>query len=463
MAKNTSKKWLWILSILSILLLITGLWAKKQGWIGKKILTKISVETASQRTIIETVSASGKIYPEIEVKISPDVSGEIVDLLIEEGDSVAAGQLLARVKPDMYNSMVEQAQATVNSSQANASNAAARIKQLEIQKAQQERDLKRLQQLYDDQVIARTELQTAETALLATQAEIEASKDLVSAARYNTAGASANLKEAKNNLSKTNIYAPMSGIISRLDVEKGERVVGTSQFQGTEMMRIANFKVMEVRVDVSENDIVKVKLGDTAIVEVDAYMGKKFKGIVTQIMNANASTAAAAVTSTTDQVTNYTVKIRLMKDTYQELMNKESSFPFRPGMSASAKIQTKTLRNILTVPIQSVATREITDSLKQQHTTTTLNSKAEDEEDMLEVVFVHDNGKVYQREVSIGIQDEQYIEVRQGLKAGEQVVSAPYRAITKTLKDSTAVEVVKKEDLFKTGDENKDEIKDVPE
>jgi len=255
----------------------------------------------------------------------------------------------------------------------------------------------------------------------------------------------------------------MSGIISRLDVEKGERVVGTSQFQGTEMMRIANFKVMEVRVDVSENDIVKVKLGDTAIVEVDAYMGKKFKGIVTQIMNANASTAAAAVTSTTDQVTNYTVKIRLMKDTYQELMNKESSFPFRPGMSASAKIQTKTLRNILTVPIQSVATREITDSLKQQHTTTTLNSKAEDEEDMLEVVFVHDNGKVYQREVSIGIQDEQYIEVRQGLKAGEQVVSAPYRAITKTLKDSTAVEVVKKEDLFKTGDENKDEIKDVPE
>ncbi|MCB0515990.1 MAG: efflux RND transporter periplasmic adaptor subunit [Chitinophagales bacterium] len=436
MASKSSNRLIVILLIIAALLIVGVIVAKKMGFINTTKPTKVSTEATSRRTIIELVSGSGKIQPEVEVKISPDVSGEIVELLVEEGDSVKKGQRLARIKPDMYNSLVEQAEAAVNSAKANAANAQARIKQLEVQRDQQQRDLERNRQLNREGLLSQVELQNSETLYQSTLMEIDAAKESTKAANFNINSAQANLKEANNNLGKTTLYAPMSGIISRLNVKEGERVVGTSQFEGTEMLRIADYANMEVRVDVSENDIIKVSEGDTAMVEVDAYLDKKFVGIVTQISNTNNSTASLA--ASTDQLTNYTVKIRLLKSSYADLLQNGKSFPFRPEMSASADIQTLTLRNIITVPIESVTLKVAEDSLQSAQ-----NMAKQ------EIVFVESNGIVLEQNVVSGIQDDNYIEIKKGLEEGKMVVTAPYRAITKFLKDSTAVEVVSKEELFK--------------
>jgi len=455
-AKKRSTRIPTIISVILTLITLVAGYAYSKGWFKKDDTIKIATEKAEYRKIIETITASGKIYPVVEVNIAPDVSGEIIDLLVEEGDSVTKGQLLARINPDTYQAMVEQGEATVNASQSNEANASARIeqgqaaiKQLQVQLENTKRTLARNQQLFKEGVIAKADLETTETAvqqieaqIKGAQADLKALSQTVQGASYNTQSTKASLKQARDNLNRTNVYAPMSGIISKLNVKKGERVVGTSQFAGTEMLRIADFKAMETRVDVSENDIVHVHLNDTAYIEVDAYPDRKFIGLVTQIAS---SANSSALSAATDQITNFTVKIQLMPSSYMDLL-KKNTLPFRPGMSCSADIQTKTIPKTLCVPIQAVTTRE--DSLKkhqlQQETANTTTNA------LKELVFVwQSDNTVLSREVSVGIQDETYIEVLSGLKEGEEIVAAPYKAISKDLKDSLKVEKVSKEILYK--------------
>ncbi len=427
-----------IFPLILILLFAGFYYAKQQGMVGKRTYTKIAAEPVKKRTIIETVAASGKLYPETEVKVTPDVSGEIIYLNVVEGDSVRQGELIARIQPDLQESLVEQAEAAVNTAKSNIKNLEARVSQVDIQIEKARVDYNRTKKLFDEEVISLVELQNAEAALRNLEAEKVASIKSIEGAVFNVESAEAGFRESKKNLAKTNIYAPISGIVSTINVEKGERVVGTSQFEGTEMMRISNYSNFEVQVEVSENDIIKVKEGDTAIVEIDAYFDREFLGVVKQISNAQAGGALASLS--TDQVTNYTVKIILLQSSYKDLMDKaRNSFIFRPGMSASVEIQTKKLNGVLTVPIQSVTIRQLADSLK----------KDENQEEMLEVVFVYNEGKVEQRTVKTAEQDDTYILISEGLENGEEIVNAPYRAISKQLKHDMEVEKVEKKDLFK--------------
>ena len=442
MAKRSASKTLsTILLILIPLVVIGAVVAKKQGFIDKKALIKVATDKVEKHTIIETVSASGKIYPELEVKITPDVSGEVVRLNIQEGDSVKAGQLLAKIDPEVYVSFVDRAEATVKSAKSNLANTKARSLQAKVQMQNAERVYNRNKKLYGDKLLSQAEYENAEAQFQSAKAEYQAALKSIEGGEYNIESSEASFREAKDNLRKTNIYAPISGVVSRVNIEKGERVVGTSQFAGTEIIRIANFNDIEARVDVSENDILRVSLGDTAIVEVDAYIDRKFKGVVTQI--ANSANMDSQIS--TDQITNFTVQIRLLPDSYSDLSQK-IQFPFRPGMSASVDIQTHKIPNTLTVPIQSVTAREIPDSLKT-------NLSKEEAEELQELVFVYADGKVKSSKVTTGIQDENYIQILSGLEEGMEVVSAPYRTITKKLENDMKVDKVEKEDLFKKDDD----------
>lgn len=447
--KQKNNTLLYTLLVLTTLGIIGAIIGKQKGWIGKKSLIKIATETASKRTIIETVSATGKIYPEVELKIAADISGEVVELKVEEGDTVKAGQLLLRINPDIYTSIVERADAAVSSAktnelsaQAQTEQAQARISQLQVQIDNARRVYNRNRQLFQEGVISQAELDVSETSMRSLeadmrtlQASLEASNTAITGAKYGTQSAAATLKEARDNLKRTSIYAPKSGIISKLNVEKGERVVGTTQMAGTEILRIADFSEMQTRVDVSENDILRVNIGDTAIIEVDAYNDRKFTGVVTKISNSAKDSGLTELT--TDQITNFVVEIRILKNSYQDLISKYR-FPFRPGMSASVDIQTQTLKNILTVPIQAVTTREDSISVGKK-----------EEERISELVFLYQNGRVMGKPVKVGIQDESYIEIKAGLSEGEEIVAAPYRVINKDLKDSLEVEKVSREELFK--------------
>ena len=403
-----------------IILIIFAVIGKKQGWFGKALSVKVAVETVEKRTVIETITANGKIQPEKEVKISPDVAGEIVELTVKEGDSVVKGQLLCRIKPDIYVSQRDRSLAAISS-------AKARQAQSEAQFLQAELSFKRSKQLFDEQTVSKSEFEQA-------QATYTVAKSEVDAAKYSVISSEASLKEANENLQKTSIYAPMTGIVSMLLVELGERVVGTSMMTGTEMMRVADLSRMEAQVQVNENDIVKVKLGDTTLIEVDAYLDQKFKGIVTEIANSAKTSGVSA-----DQVTNFDVKILVIPDSYKTLVSAGDKNPFRPGMSATVDIQTNSKSGIITVPIQSVTTR--TDSTKITNT----NSDKE----IRTLVFVADGEYARAKDVKTGIQDNTYIEILSGVSVGEKVISAPFSAISKKLSDSTLIEVVKKEVLFK--------------
>jgi HlyD family secretion protein len=401
-----------------IVLVIFAIIGKKQGWIGKAYSVKVAVEKVEKRRIVETITANGKIQPEKEVKITPDVSGEIVELTVKEGDAVQKGQLLLRIKPDVYVSQRDRSLASISS-------ARARQSQSEAQFVQAELAFNRSKQLYNEQTISKSEFEQA-------QATYTVAKSEVDAARFAVVSAEAALKESNENLTKTSIYAPMSGTVSMLLVELGERVAGTNLMAGTEMLRVADLSRMEAQVEVNENDIVRVGLGDTALVEVDAYLDRKFKGIVTEIANSAKTTAAA----TADQVTNFDVKILLLPESYQDLVDQTGKNPFRPGMSATVDIRTETKDNILAVPIQSVTTR--TD-------TTKLNPS---DEDVRTLVFLTDGKYALAKDVKTGIQDNNYIEILSGVSESEKVISAPFSAITKKLSDSTLVEIVDKDDLY---------------
>ena len=339
-----------------IVLIVFLLIAKKSGWIGGDATLEVFTEKVTKRSITESVSASGKIKPEVEIKISPFISGEVVKLLVKEGDEVKQGQLLAEIDPEIYKSSYEQSLAMLNGQKAGLANAKANLAQVKAQFNNTRITFDRNDKLFKQQTISAADFDAAKAAFDVAKAQVEAAEQNVEAAKFNVSSSEAALKQSKENLTRTSIYAPNSGTISKLSVEVGERVTGASQFSsGTEIMRIANLNNMEVNVDVNENDIVRVKLGDTALIEVDAYLNRKFKGLVTQIANSANTTGVSA-----DQVTNFNVKIRILQSSYQDLMKSDrpNISPFRPGMSATVDIQTKNASNILTVPIQSVTTRE---------------------------------------------------------------------------------------------------------
>jgi HlyD family secretion protein len=416
-----NNKILKILLPVVIVLIIFAVVGKKAGWFGKALMVKVAVENAEKRTIVETITANGKIQPEKEVKISPDVSGEIVELTIKEGDHVEKGQLLLRIKPDNYISQRDRSLAEISSAQARRSQAEAQFLQADL-------SFKRTKQLYEQQTVSKSEFEQAEATYAVAKATVDAAKFAITSAE-------AALKDANENLTKTSIYAPMTGTVSMLLVELGERVAGTNLMAGTELMRVADLARMEAQVQVNENDVPRVKLGDTAFIEVDAYLDQTFKGVVTEIANSAKTTGVSA-----DQVTNFDVKILLLPSSYQKLVDAGDKNPFRPGMSATVDIRTQSRSDIITVPIQSVTTR----------TDTTKIAGTPSDKDIRTIVFVSDGKYALAKDVKTGIQDNSYIEILSGVSENEKVVSAPFSAISKNLKDSTLIEVVKKDDLFKT-------------
>ncbi len=448
MMSGKKMKYLIAAAVVLILLAIIG---KKAGWFGKELEITVATEKVEKRTIIETITANGKVRPQTEVKISPDVSGEIVELHVVEGDQVEQGQLLLRIKPDTYISMRDRSIAALNSARANLANANARLAQVQAQFEQAERNYNRNQKLFDQKTISESEYETARSTYQVAKAEVEAARQNSQSAEFSIKSAAATVEEAEENLSRTTIYSPMSGTVSMLNVEQGERVVGTAQMAGTEMMRIANLNRMEVLVAVNENDIVRVKHLDTAMIEVDAYLGQDFRGVVTEIANsANVANVGA------DQITNFDVKILILQDSYQHLMPETPSgrFPFLPGMSATVDIRTNTKSDIITVPIQAVTTRPdsliMADSGEAAPQTASLGAVDSGAETSLsEVVFIVDSDDILQmRKVNTGIQDNNYIEITGGLQEGDVIVAAPYSAITRTLKAGSKVKIVDRSELF---------------
>lgn len=447
--KKKTLRWLIIGGILLlVIIIIIGKATNDNG-------IKVAVEKAAQHTITETVTASGKIYPETEVKISPEVSGEIIELPIQEGDSIVKGSLMVRINPAIYSSVVNQAEASVEETKARTSNFSEMAEQAKAQFEQAQANYERNKKLYDDKVISAMEFEQAKATYLGAKASYEASRANVSGGRYGVQGASASLSQARENLRKTTIIAPRSGIISALNVKLGERVVGTAQMAGTEMLTIADMNRIEVRVDVSETDIAKVKLGDTTIIEADAYRDRKFTGLVSKV--SVSSKTSGLQQASTDQVTNYTVHILILPSSYADLSEKleKGKFVFKPGMSASVEIQTKREFNVLSVPVNSVTTREWPDSVKNKMK----NSSAAENNDIRQVVFVYDakQKKVLLRDVKTSIQDNQFIRITEGLKEGEEVVTAPYGAIARTLKDKSMVTVVDKDKLFDSKKKDEEE------
>lgn len=437
-------KYAGIVVVIFILFAIIG---KKAGWFGKEMVYKVAVEKATKRNIVEIITANGKIQPETEVKMTPEVSGEIIELNVKEGDNVQQGQILGKIRPDTYVSARDRAAAAVDNSKASLANIRAMQGQVEARFNQTELSYNRNKKLWEQKTISQSEWETAEAAYKSGKAEIEAAKQNVNSAEFMVKSAEASLKEANENLIKTTMYAPMTGTVSMLNVEKGEKVVGTNLMSGTEMMRIANLDRMEVKVDVNENDIIRVKLMDTALIEVDAYLGEKFKGVVTEIANSATSTAV----SSADQVTNFQVKVLVLKESYQHLKDKGIKFPFRPGMSATVQIQTETKNGILTIPIQSVTTRtDSTLAVEVGKDTTNVKWTHGKKDNVIEVVFVvNKDNKLKITPVKTGIQDNNYIELTSEIGKDDQIVSAPFSAISKKLKHGNLVKIVESKDLFK--------------
>jgi HlyD family secretion protein len=450
-----SKTLKWIL-IAAGILLVAMVVLTKAGVFGKNEGIKVTSEKVQQRTITEIVNASGKIYPEIEVKVSPDISGEITELNVQEGDTVKKGQVLARIYADIYDIQRNQAASGVAQSQAQVSNSTAALDALKAQMEQAQETYTMQKKLFDDKVISRNEFNIAEANYKSSKANYNAAVQGIRGGQASVQSAQANLQKANKDLGRTVIVAPTDGVISLLNVKKGEKVAGNSFNVGTEMMRIADMQKIEVRVDVGENDIPKVKLGDSAVITVDAYSDRKFKGLVTQIASSNNGAATqSALSSTSTDVTQYKVYVRLLPESYMDLIGK-GSFPFRPGMSANADIQTKTHSNVLSIPINAVTTRDKNDSAKANkvqpadaNTNTTASVTANSYDDLEVVVFVVDKeGKIKKVKVKTDIQDINNIEITSGLKAGDEVITGPYDVVSKTLKEGDKVKVVDKKELF---------------
>lgn len=449
-------KWILIIAgILAVLFIVVKVFGGKGD-----DMEKVSAEPVAKRTIVETVTASGQIYPEVEVKISPDISGEVTELNVEEGDSVRKGQVLARIFADIYALQRDEASSQVSQSQATVANNEAALEALQATLTQAKQAYDRNKALYDQKVISQAEFEQFETTWRSAQANYNAAQQNIRSLKASVQTAQAGLTRANKDLGRTTLVAPMSGVISSLQIKRGERVAGNSFNVGTEMMTVADMSVLEARVDVGENDIVKVSIGDSADIEVDAYNNRKFKGVVTQIASSIKTSATSAAAA--NEVTNYQVRIRLEYNSYKDLIDpsKPKKFPFRPGMNASADIKTKRHENVLSVPITSVNARvkgsdqSIADKKKEAQDAkggqeSESNQAPSISNELEEVVFlVQADGTVKKTVVKSGIQDISYIEILSGLKGGEQVITGPYTAISKTLKDGMKVKVVPKEQLF---------------
>ena len=423
--------------VLGIILITVG---QRLGWIGGVKPTDVQVMTAKKGKIVELVTASGEIQPEVEVRVSPEVPGEIIELTIMEGDYVDEGKLLVKIRPDNFINALERAKANYNQVRANLLSSRSNLSRSEAQYLRSQLEFNRQKSLFDQNVISDSEYEIAETNFKVSTQDLESSKQNVKASEYNVKGAKATVDESEENLRKTSIVAPMTGTVSLLSVELGERVVGTSQMAGTELLRIADLSIMEVRVDVNENDIVRVKIGDTTNIDVDAYntYDQVFKGIVTEI----ASTANPKPSP--DAVTEFKVKIRVINESYINLTIEEGiKNPFKPGMTASVEIITQVKDEILLIPISSVTTKNEKDSLGN--------------ESVKQIVFVNDNGNAKMVEVTTGISDFENIEVLSGLNENDQVISGPYIAISQKLKDDSKINVTKVDDKKVDSSENGDE------
>lgn len=425
-----SKKTVYFLVGGAIVIIAALIGLSKAGVIGNKDEGKeVEIAKVNASTIVETVSATGKIQPEIEVKISPEVSGEIILLNVKEGQVVKKGDLLVKINPDLYTS-------SYNRSVSNLSGSKAGLTQSEASFKEAKANYERNKTLYDKGVISRSDWDKA-------IASFEVAKATKQNSYYSVQSASASVSEARDNLGRTTIYSPADGTISVLNVELGERVLGTQQMAGTELLRVANLNNMEVEVDVNENDIVKIKIGDEANVEVDAYFKKKFKGIVTSISN------SASTTLTSDQVTNFKVKVRILKESYQDLLEgKPSTYsPFRPGMTATVDIITTTKTNVLAVPISSVVVKSDTTAVKDFKIEDPNEDKkaAPKNDKKFECVFVKVGDKAKIRVIKTGIQDDTNIEVMSGLKPGDVVITGPYTTVSKDLNSGDKVKLKKAE------------------
>jgi len=464
---NKKKSSNWIFFLLGGIVLI-GILAALYSNKGKKKGMAVELGKVEKRTIIEKVAATGKIFPEVEIKITSDVSGEVVALNVQEGDSVQQGQLLARIDPDAYQSAVERGEAAVNNalaqvanSKANAQSAKAQISQSTAQREQILAQLenlsaihKRNKTLFEQGVISQADfdlsksnldalnanVRSSDASLVTAQANFESSQQSIKASEFTVKSQRASLKELKTNLKRTSLFAPTNGVVSMLNVEQGERVVGMIQMTGTELMRIANMNVMEVQVEVNESDVLKVKLKDEVEIEVDAYQDRTFKGEVTKVANSASNASGATVVLTSDQVTNFVVTIRMDQASYQDLLEGRN-FPFRPGMSASVDIFTRQVKDVLSVPIQAVTIREDKD-------------KAKSENEIQELVFVYSNADtVAVSEVTTGIQDDDYIQIKSGLSENDEIVIGPYAAVSRKLERGADV-------YIKEDDEDKKKKKD---
>ncbi len=434
-----SKKKLFIIAGVVVAAIILLIMLKKGGAVGKGE-ESIEVEFAKVKptNIIETVSATGKIQPEIEVKISSEVSGEVIALNVKEGQQVKKGQLLVKINPDIYTSGVDRTVASLSTTKAGLEQADAQVKEA---KANYDRNKK----LFESGVISKAEWDRLVSAYEVAVANKQS-------AYYQVKSASANVNEANDNLKRTSIYAPADGTISKLNIELGERVLGTQQMAGTELLRIANLKSMEVEVDVNENDIVKVSIGNKAKIEVDAYLKRKFEGVVTSISNSATENTAG------NQVTNFKVKVKILESSYADLLKGRpiSYSPFRPGMTATVDIETKQAENVIAVPISAVVIKEdttatkkdIVEEIDEEDKKVVLEEKGKKvkKDERFECVFVNQKGKAKLRVVKTGIQDDENIEIMSGLKAGDEIITGPYSVVSKELYTGDKVKKFEKED-----------------
>ncbi len=436
--KKSSNRILYILGGVVVVLILFAIIGKSAGIVGQKKKIKVEVANAERSTIVEKVSASGQVQPVVEVSLSPEVSGEIIKMDIEEGDSVSKGDFLLRIRPDNFQSAFEIAQASLNQQLANRAQAKAAEARAAANFERAKQDFNRQKKLFDEKVISEADYQLAEANFKIAEQDYESAKQSVSASEYIVKSSRANLDNAQENLRLTTLTSPMSGIVSKLPVEIGETVLGTSQFQGTEVMRIADLSKMEVKVDVNENDIIKISVGDTTIIDVDSYsyLDKTFKGIVTHIAN----TANDKISA--DAVTEFEVRIQILNSSYQDLIEEEGmKYPFRPGMTASVDIITEIRKDILTVPLAAVTTR--TEEKEE-------GEEADSAEELMdenakEVVFVVKEGKAVKQEVKTGISDFGRIEILSGLEEDTEIVSGPFLAVSKRLKDGDDVDPQRKE------------------
>lgn len=412
-----------ILGAIVIVLIIVAVIGRNKGWFGNSSGIAVETDTIATRDIMETVTASGKIYPFYEVKISAEISGEIVELPVVEGQYVTTGQLLVRINPDLYQSQVAQAKAGLDNAKANLASSRSQLIQSKSSLDNATLSYNRSKQLYEDKVISKADFEQADLAYKSAQSQYDIAQQSVFALEFTVKSAEAALKEMQDNLKRTAIYAPIDGTVFGLSKKVGEKVLGTIQMSGDVLMSIADLSNMEVQVDVSENDVLRLSINDTAEVDVDAYLNRKFKGIVTQIANSAGGTGLAAMS--TEQATNFKVKVQILQSSYSDIMpvSKQDKYPFYPGMSATVDIRTRVEKNTLSIPIQAVTTKE--DSLKKG--------------ELQEIAYRIVNDTARQVIIKTGIQDDNYIQVLEGLEAGEEIVSGPYNTVTTILKDGDKI------------------------